>query len=68
MSPEQSDAEYNGECAFALSTGKSNVAGLAKHELVVGKKTYHFSNGIARFLFKVLPNRAQKADSTWAAK
>jgi hypothetical protein len=57
--------EYNGECAFALSTGKRDVAGAAKHQIVDGAKTYYFKNGAARFLWKVLPNRAAKADAVW---
>lgn len=58
--------EYEGECAFALSTGKRHVAGSPKHAIVDGDKTYYFKNGAARFLWKLLPNRAAKADAVWS--
>ncbi len=61
-----SPAEYNGECAFALSTGKRGVVGSPDHQIVDGNKTYYFKNGAARFLWKLLPNRAAKADTIWA--
>ena len=59
--------EYGGECAFALSTGKRNVAGSPKHAIVDGDKTYYFKNGVARLLWKLLPNRAAKADAVWVS-
>ncbi|MGI9607945.1 MAG: hypothetical protein ACR2P0_17585 [Acidimicrobiales bacterium] len=67
MSTESPAPEYDGECAFALSTGKKNVEGMAKHALVDGDRTYYFSNPVARLLWKILPNRQAKADATWAA-
>lgn len=66
MNEDSSQLEYDGECAFALSTGKREVAGSPKHTIVDGDKTYQFSNGVARVLWKVLPNRAAKADEVWA--
>ena len=57
------EPEYGGECAFALSTGKHEVAGSEKHVVVDGDKTYHFSNGFARLLWKILPGRAAKAEA-----
>jgi hypothetical protein len=66
VSNEGPNPEYNGDCAFALSTGKRDVAGSPKHKIDDGPKTYYFKNGAARFLWKVLPNRAPKADTTWA--
>ncbi len=65
MDEASSQAEYDGECAFALSTGKRGVAGSAKHTVVDGDKTYQFSNGVARLLWKILPNRVAKADEVW---
>ncbi|MFY0600791.1 MAG: hypothetical protein JXR03_14045 [Cyclobacteriaceae bacterium] len=56
--------EYDGHCAFAVSTGKMDVAA-GNHDLKIDGKTYLFSNPIAKFLFKLLPNRIQKADSNW---
>ena len=58
--------EFDGQCAFAISTGKRGVAGSAKHQLADDGKTYYFKNGAARFLWKVLPGRAAKADTVWA--
>jgi YHS domain-containing protein len=62
-----SNAAYDGHCAFAVSTGKTNVKG-GKHSLSVDGKTYLFSNGVAKFLFKVLPKRTEKADLIWNNK
>jgi hypothetical protein len=58
--------EYGGECAFALSTGKHDVAGSPDCQIVDGNKLYYFKNGAARFLWKVLPNRDTKANAAWA--
>ncbi len=55
---------YDGHCAFAVSTGKTDVKG-GKHSLTIGGKTYLFSNPIAKFLFRMLPNRIKKADAAW---
>lgn len=60
------EPEFGGECAFAVSTGKRNVPGSAKHQLTEDGKTYYFSNGVARLLWKILPNRAKKAGAVWA--
>ena len=67
MNADSPTPEYGGECAFALSTGKHEVAGSSKHQIVDGSRTYYFSNGVARLLWKILPNRAVKADAAWAA-
>jgi len=67
MNTDNPQPEYDGECAFAVSTGKRDVAGSASHSVVDGDRTYYFKNGVARFLWKVLPGRAAKADATWAA-
>ena len=58
--------EFDGECAFAVSLGKRQVAGSPKQALVEGNKTYYFKNGVARFLWKLLPDRAPKAAAAWA--
>ncbi|MCE7990406.1 MAG: hypothetical protein HEP71_00445 [Roseivirga sp.] len=60
-------AEFNGHCAFAVSTGKTDVKG-GKHSLTLDGKTYLFSNPIAKFLFKMLPNRVGKANAVWQSK
>ncbi len=59
--------EYNGHCAFAVSTGKTDVMG-GKISWKKDGRTYLFSNPIAKFLFKLLPNRVQKADTQWQNK
>ncbi len=56
--------EYDGHCAFAVSTGKMDVKG-GKHSSTIAGKTYLFSNPIAKMLFKLLPNRIIKADTNW---
>lgn len=60
-------AEYDGHCAFAVSAGKTDVMG-GKRSLQINNKTYLFSNGIAKILFRLLPNRIQKADEIWNNK
>ena len=55
---------YNGCCAFALSTGKTNVNG-GKFSLVVDETTYLFSNIIAKILFKIIPSSLDKANKNW---
>jgi len=59
--------EFNGVCAFAVSTGKTNVEG-GKHIATINGKVYAFSNPIAKLLFKVLPNRIKKAEEIWKNK
>lgn len=59
--------EYSGECAFAMSTGKRDVPGSSKHQIVDGARTYYFKNGVARTLWKLLPDRSGKADAVWKA-
>ena len=58
---------YDGHCAFAVSTGKTNVKG-GKHRLTIEGKTYVFSNAVAKFLFKLLPNTITKANEVWSKK
>lgn len=59
--------EYDGHCAFAVSTGKVDVKG-GSSQLVIGDKTYSFSNPIAKILFRLLPNRIDKANKIWESK
>lgn len=56
--------EFNGQCAFAVSTGKTYVKG-GNHYLIKDGKTYAFSNPLAKLLFKLLPNRVKKANEVW---
>jgi YHS domain-containing protein len=59
--------EFDGQCAFAVSTGKTEVKG-GKHTAIINGKTYVFSNAIAKILFKILPNRIAKAEGIWSKK
>ena len=60
----ETSEEYNGHCAFAVSTGKLDVKG-GNHSVILEGKTYKFSNPVAKFLFKILPNRIEKANENW---
>ncbi|WP_106794272.1 hypothetical protein [Aquimarina sp. Aq78] len=60
--------EYNGNCAFAVSTGKIATKASGKYVLTKNGKHYAFSNSIAKFLFKLLPNRIEKANTAWNSK
>ena len=59
------NAEFGGECAFALSTGKKGVHGKNNLYVIRDGKKYLFSNPVAKFLFKILPGRREKAEQTW---
>ena len=61
---EHKTVEYDGHCAFAVSTGKMDVEG-GTHNSTINNKTYLFSNPVAKILFKLLPNRISKADENW---
>ncbi len=69
MSTKQSNkaVQYDGHCAFALSTGKTDVKG-GKHNLTIDGKIYLFSNPVAKMLFRILPNRIKKANEAWENK
>jgi YHS domain-containing protein len=64
---DKDNLEYNGHCAFAVSTGKTDVKG-GNHYVTMDGKTYVFSNPIAKLLFKLLPNRIKKANEVWNKK
>jgi len=63
----QNPVEYDEKCAFAVSTGKTNVAD-GKHYAIINGKKYVFSNVVAKILFKLLPNRIRKADEVWSKR
>ncbi len=64
MDNHNTKVAYDGHCAFAVSAGKTDVKG-GKHNLTINGNTYLFSNPIAKLLFKLLPNRIEKADMNW---
>jgi hypothetical protein len=68
MSSMDTTAEFDGQCAFAVSVGKTDVDGSPSHRLEDGDKIYYFKNGAARFLWKVLPDRSAKATEAWAGR
>ena len=59
--------EYGGQCAFAVSLGKSDDPESGKHQLEQNGRLFYFKNGVAKFLFKAM-NRSSKADQKWAEK
>ena len=63
-----SKPEFNGQCAFAVSLGKKNVDCNGKYNIVKNEKKYNFSNPVAKFLWRVLPGRKQKAESNWSSR
>ena len=65
--PEGDDVEYGGQCAFAVSLGKTDERESGKHQLTRDGRTFYFKNGVAKFLFKTF-NRTAKADENWAAR
>lgn len=66
MNNENINVAYDGHCAFAVSTGKTDVKG-GKKSLIIEDKTYLFSN-VAKILFRVLPNRVKMANEIWTNK
>lgn len=70
MSDQQAaggEPEFGGQCAFAVSLGKSDDPESGKHQMVQDGRTFYFKNGVAKFLFKTF-NRAGKADQNWASR
>ena len=66
QNPEKYAPQYNGQCAFAVSLGKTEV-GSPKYWHVRDGKLYLCSNPVAKFLWKILPGRPQEADKRWSA-
>jgi len=68
MNP-QSDlpVEFNGHCAFAVSLGKKSVPGSETCYLIENGKKYHFSNPVAKLLWRVIPGRKKNAELNWHA-
>ncbi|WP_417897918.1 hypothetical protein ABN702_16820 [Bacillus haimaensis] len=64
----KSNAEFNGQCAFAVSLGKKDVLCNGNHYIVQNGKKYQFSNPVAKFLWKVIPGSRKKADSNWSSR
>lgn len=59
------EPEFNSQCAFAVSLGKYDVKGKAKHKIIENGKHYYFSSLIARLLWQIIPGRKQKAEINW---
>ncbi len=60
-------AEFDGQCAFAVSLGKKGVQGKPNHNVVRDGKKYLFSNPVAKLLWSLLPGRRAKAEANWSA-
>jgi len=60
--------EFDGHCAFAVSLGKNSVPGSASCFLIQDGKKYQFSNPIAKFLWRIIPGRKNKAETNWLAR
>ena len=61
-------AAFDGHCAFAVSTGKTDVPGKDSITLTQGDKTFHFSNPVAKLLWRILPGRLEKAEANWSGR
>lgn len=59
--------EFGGECAFAVSLGKSGEPESGQHQLVRDGRMYYFRNAVARFLFKTF-GRSTKAHQAFSAR
>ena len=55
------EPEYGGQCAFAVSLGKTDEPESGKHQLEQNGRLFYFKNAVAKFL-----NRRDKADQKWA--
>lgn len=62
---DNTNFEYSGKCAFALSLGKDAPDTNGKYTMTKDGKTYTFLNPVAKFLFKLFPNSIQKANAAW---
>jgi hypothetical protein len=64
---ENNKLEFDGQCAFALSIGRTPPVTNKKHFLTVDGKTYTFLNRMAKFVFKLsLKKNIEKAEKNWA--
>lgn len=66
MTSPAAEPAFDGQCGFAVSTGKLGVEGSPRFTLEDGDRTVLFKNRAARFLWRVLPDRAAKADLVWS--
>lgn len=67
MNEPAATPEYDGECAFGWSLGRQ-APGKESLQITEGDKVYQFSNPIVKMAWKLLPNRAAKADAAYAAR
>ena len=67
MESQSPQPEYDGECAFAMSLGRQ-ADGKESQQITEGDKVYYFANPVAKLIWKVMPNRAAKADAEWASR
>ena len=62
--PEKYSPQFDGQCALAMSLGKTETAN-PKSWLVQNGKLYVFLNPIARLVWKIIPGRNKNANANW---
>lgn len=67
MESQSPQPEYDGDCAFGLSLGRE-APGKESLQITEGDKVYYFSNPLVKLMWKIMPNRAAKADAQWATR
>lgn len=67
--PQSGTPEFDGKCAFGVGLAGADKAPAAKpaYTLVKDGKTYAFNGAVPRFLFKIIPGSAERAQRKWAA-
>ena len=61
------ESEFEGLCAFALSSGKTNVRG-GTYKASIKGKTYVFSNLVGKILVQISPDRIKIAEHYWRSR
>lgn len=61
-------AEFDGECAFAVSLGKRGVAGKEGCYAIRDGRRYVFSSAVARILWLLIPGRRRASDRQRSAR
>ena len=66
MDSQSPQPEYDGQCAFGMSMGRQ-APGKEDQQITEDGKVYLFSNPLVKMMWKIMPNRAAKADAKFAA-
>lgn len=64
---EKAVAKFEGKCAFWVSVRPSRKAppGRSWHILARGRRMYLFSGAVPKWLFRLIPGSAGRADRNW---